>query len=163
MYILKEKKIMLQSNRLSIIPLDCTSPDVHNMFTWHNDAEMQKYLRIGPYESEQDFAQWCVRVSKAPQKVFVSKLKNDSQSEVVCCCRVVGDCIMWFSNPKYRGCGYTSETVLAVIEALALPEMRTQIDSCNVASQKIAEKAGFVYVSTRYIGADKLIYQYVRK
>ena len=141
------------TERLAINLLDYDSVDIHDMFTWHEDKEILRYLRSGSYMLETDFKQ-----SMMKKNIFIAKLKNDN-NQVVCYCRV-GNTFTWVCNPKYRGNGYTAEMLSAIINTFGLRNIIARIDSRNIASQKVAEKVGFIRVSLPH---NQNMYEYIYK
>jgi RimJ/RimL family protein N-acetyltransferase len=69
--------------------------------------------------------------------------------------------LAWACNPSYRGNGYTSEAVSAVIKELNLQHATARIESDNIASQMVAEKVGFVRSPIRQFNNNKIIYEYI--
>lgn len=149
----KERAInIVETERLIITLLDCNSSDICNMFSWCNDADIQKYLHI-PCKSECQFRLYFVNRINHNQKIFIAKLKqpNDDNS-VICWCRInpIGKVsIMWICHPNYRNKGYITEMVKAILDSLSIGEISAFINSKNIASQKVAEKLGFIPTSTR--------------
>ena len=140
----------IETERLIISSLDCNNTDIHDMFLWNDDVEIQKYLHMGLLKSEYNFRRYFVNMMNSGQKIYIAKLKNTSNNDVICCYRIVAhNFSIWFCNPKYRGNGYTSEMVSAIINALDLHNVTAHIDSKNIASQRVAEKAGFTLVDAR--------------
>lgn len=155
----------IETERLTISPLDCNSEDVHDMFIWHNDAEIQKYLPPKPFKLEYDFRLSMVNCINRGQKIYIAKLKESVDNVVVCCCHLKENTfVQWYCNPKYRNNGYVTEMISAIIDALRLDRATAiAIDMRNVASQRVAEKAGFVRTDVRSVSATKTIYEYTYK
>lgn len=140
----------INTKRLSISLLDCDGDDIHDIFLWHDDVEIKKYLHMGLLKSEYDFRRYFINMMKRGQKIYIAKLKNTSNNDVICCYRIVANNFsIWFCNPKYRGNGYTPEMVSAIINTLNLHNATAHIDSKNIASQRVAEKVGFTLVDIR--------------
>jgi RimJ/RimL family protein N-acetyltransferase len=137
------------------------------MYTWHNnDIDIQKYLHIGPYNCEYDFRLYFVNSINSNQKIFIAKLKQpDENNSVVCWCRInknTNTFTAWVCNPKYRNMGYTSEMVEAILNDLNIEKTSARIDSRNIASQKVAEKSGFIYTAV-YPSTNRCMNEYVYK
>lgn len=131
------------------------------MFEWHTDKAIQTYLHIGPFNQEYDFRLFYVKAINRGQKVYVARLNSSPIDEIICCCRIVGDSFIWMCNPKYRGNGYTAEMLSALLKELSLYQAVARIDSRNIASQRVAEKTGFVRSPIRQFSDNKIIYEYI--
>ena len=145
----------IETERLAISLLDCDNiADIHDMFIWHNDNEMIKYLHSDVYNTESSFR--CSLLGG--KNIFIAKLK-DGGDQVVCYCRV-GHSVIYACNPKYRGNGYTAEMLSAIINTLGLRNVIARIDCRNIASQKVAEKAGFVRIP---LTQNQTMYEYIHR
>lgn len=134
--------------------------DAGNMLEWHENADIRAYFSWRSYKTQNDFQDFIEKRIKNGYKVFVAKFESGTK-EVVCYCFVYNNIFSWLCNPKYRGNGYTAEMVSFVFDKLGLEKAVAHIDKTNKASQRVADKAGFIcYSETEQKG--KVIYEYIK-
>lgn len=146
----------MANNKLIVQPYRAEL-DAGNMLEWHENADIRAYFSWRSYKTEYDFRSFIEQRINHGYKVFVGKFEQNTE-EVICYCFVINNIFSWLCNPKYRGNGYTVEIVNFVFDELGLEKAVAHIDKTNKASQRVAEKAGFIcYSETR------CTYEYIKE
>lgn len=135
----------MANNKLIVQPYSAEL-DAGNMLEWHENADVRAYFSWRSYKTEYDFRNFIEQRINHGYKVFVGKFEQNTE-EVICYCFVINNTFSWLCNPKYRGNGYTAEMVNFVFDELGLEKAIAHIDKTNKASQRVAEKAGFICYS----------------
>lgn len=126
------------------------------LFLWGEDKESENYLHWNKQNNFNLFV--ASRIMDLQYgKAFIARQKENINN-IVAYCRIsnpntvlinkqwiLTPTILWITNPLLRRQGLTTEFLSAVLEYLNLPICCVVIDNKNIASQKLAEKLGFIY------------------
>ena len=150
-------KVTLETERLVLRPF--VIEDVDAMYNnWASDSEVTKYVTWNVHESvettEKIISLWIEQYEKPERINFAIVLKGTN--ELIGGIDVVGyldgiPVIGYVLSRKRWGCGFMTEACRKVIEFLfSLGHKTVRIDAFveNVASNKVIQKCGGVYVDT---------------
>ena len=153
-----------KSKRLNIFLLDLNNKKIiENIFNWYNNKENKKFLHYIPFNDLNSFQYYLNNFVQGDSLYFIATLQNEMTEDVVCCCRLFGTSLAWTCNPMYRNCGYMTEMLETIVSNMPLNSYKANIDIDNIASQKVAEKIGFIKQPIRQFLPNAIRYQYIYK
>lgn len=128
-----------------------TEQDINILCSWSQDVEIQFYLHLCPT--------LISNILHSNAQIFYYTAINSQ--DIICCCWLFNNQMSWMCNPKYRNCGYMTTLLQKVLDMLSIDKIEANIDSKNIASQRVAEKCGFIKEPIRKFYTDKIMYKYV--
>ncbi|MEI7668156.1 MAG: GNAT family N-acetyltransferase [Erysipelotrichaceae bacterium] len=149
----------IETERLIIRPIRIE--DAVDMYAYASDAENTRFVWFDLHKSLEDSQKviqelFLSRVSRGIPEAYVLELKSNHQMIGTCDVHTVrfndvGE-LGYIINKQYWNQGYTTEAILAIIPVLfhhcGFRRLEIQHDILNIASQRIVEKAGFIYEGT---------------
>lgn len=120
-----------------------TMDDAQRLFDWRNDPVTRAMFRNTAEVPWADHVAWLERTLADPTRIL---LLAEHDGTPVGTMRIdYGDEpeLSWTVAPEYRNCGFGSEMVRMGTPDNAVAWIKPE----NIASQRIAEKAGFAFVS----------------
>lgn len=149
----------IETERLIIRPIRLE--DASDMYAYASDVENTNFVWFDLHQSVEDSRKvilelFLTRVSKGIPEAYVMELKSTHQMIGTCDVHTVrfGDVgeLGYIINKRYWNQGYTTEAIKAIIPILfhhcGFRRLEIQHDVLNIASQRIVEKAGFIYEGT---------------
>lgn len=147
------KEPILETNRLILRPI--TASDVNAMWKWVSDPRVTKYLTYSTYTNKVELANY-IRNLKKDDKFYtfgiVIKETNELVGSIGCGYNEKFEAYNFGYNIRYDqwGKGITTEAFKRLLrfanEKLGAHDFCVYHAIDNIASQKVIEKCGFVYV-----------------
>ena len=139
---------------LKIINSYClTEYEIKQICGWVKDIDIKSYLYLSPPQ--------ILNILQTFQQNLQTFCSIDEEQNVVCVCWICNNQISYMCNPQCRKQNYATITVQQVLKNCSNHYVEAHIDSRNLASQRVAEKCGFIKDPIRIFYPDRIMYKYI--